>query len=142
MAEMAGGLGDGLISTAPEESLVERFEAGGGAGKPRYGQLTVCWAQDEASARRTAYTYWPNAGLKGELSQELPTPAYFAQTAKLGREDDVTQVIVCGPDPAKHIEKMQQYADAGYDHIYVHQVGPDQEGFFRFYAKEVLPKFQ
>jgi coenzyme F420-dependent glucose-6-phosphate dehydrogenase len=142
MAEVAGGLGDGLISTAPEESLVERFEAGGGAGKPRYGQLTVCWAQDEASARRTAYTYWPNAGLKGELSQELPTPAYFAQAAKLVREDDVTQVIVCGPDPAKHIEKIQQYADAGYDHIYVHQVGPDQEGFFRFYAKEVLPKFQ
>jgi G6PDH family F420-dependent oxidoreductase len=140
-AEAAGRIGDGFISTTSEKSLLEQFEGAGGKGKPRYGQLTVCWAPDEASARRTAYEYWPNAGLKGELSQELPTPAFFAQAASLVREDDVAQAIVCGPDPARHIEQIQQYADAGYDHVYVHQVGPDQEGFFRFYAREVLPKF-
>jgi G6PDH family F420-dependent oxidoreductase len=140
-AEAAGHLSDGLISTAPEESLIKRFEAGGGAGKPRYGQLTVCWAKDEASARRTAHTYWPTAGLKGELSQQLPTPAHFAQAARLVSEDDLARRIVCGPDPGKHIEQIQTYADAGYDHIYVHQVGPDQEGFLRFYAQEVLPTF-
>jgi coenzyme F420-dependent glucose-6-phosphate dehydrogenase len=139
-AETAGRLGDGLISTAPQESLPERFEAAGGAGKPCYGQLTVCWARDEASAQRTAHKYWPNAGLKGELSQELPTPAHFAQASQLVRADDVAQRIVCGPDPARHIEKIQEFAEAGYDHVYVHQVGPDQEGFFRFYSQEVLPK--
>jgi G6PDH family F420-dependent oxidoreductase len=142
-AEAAGRLGDGLISTSPQESIVENFEAAGGHGKPRYGQLTVCWAQDEASARHTAYTYWPNAGLKGgELSQELPTPAHFAQATQLVREDDVADVVVCGPDPAKHIKKIQAFAKAGYDHVYVHQVGSDQEGFFRFYQQEVLPKFR
>ena len=141
-AEAAGRLGDGLISTAPQESLSERFEAAGGAGKPRYGQLTVCWAKDEASAQRTAHTYWPNAGLKGELSQELPTPAHFAQASQLVREDDVAQRIVCGPDPARHIDKIQEFAEAGYDHVYVHQVGPDQEGFFHFYSQEVLPKLR
>jgi len=142
-AEAAGRLGDGLVSTSPEESIVKNFEAAGGTGKPRYGQLTVCWAQDEASARHTAYTYWPNAGLKGgELSQELPTPAHFAQATQMVREDDIADVIVCGPDPAKHIEKIRAFAKAGYDHVYVHQVGPDQEGFFRFYQQEVLPKFR
>jgi G6PDH family F420-dependent oxidoreductase len=142
-AEAAGRLSDGLISTAPEENIVKNFEAAGGNGKPRYGQLTVCWAQDEASARHTAYTYWPNAGLHGgELSQELPTPAHFAQATQTVREDDIADVIVCGPDPAKHIEKIQTFAKAGYDHVYVHQVGPDQEGFFRFYQQEVLPKFR
>jgi hypothetical protein len=58
------------------------------------------------------------------------------------REDDIADVIICGPDPAKHIEKIQAFAKAGYDHVYVHQVGPDQEGFFRFYQQEVLPKFR
>jgi coenzyme F420-dependent glucose-6-phosphate dehydrogenase len=140
-AEAAGDWGDGLISTAPEESLLKHFEAAGGAGKPRYGQCTVCWAADEASARRTAHKYWPNTALKGELSQELPTPAFFEQAAQLVREDDVAQRIVCGPDPAKHIAQIQEYANTGYDHVYVHQVGPDQEGFFRFYAQDVLPKF-
>lgn len=141
-AELAGRIGDGLIGTAPQKELVQQFEAAGGAGKPRYGQLTVCWAQDEATARRTAYEIWPNAGVKGELSQELPTPAHFEQAAGMVREDDIAQKIVCGPDPERHIQGIRQFIDAGYDHVYVHQVGPDQEGFFQFYAREVLPQLR
>lgn len=140
-AEAAGRIGEGLISTVSDEEIPTHFAAAGGAEKPRYCQMTVCWAQDEAAARHTAYEYWPNAGLKGTLSQELPLPEHFAQAVKVVREDDVAEVIVCGPDPAKHLEKLQQTAEAGYDHIYIHQVGPDQEGFFRFYHQEVLPKF-
>jgi G6PDH family F420-dependent oxidoreductase len=141
-AEMAGRLGDGLISTAPDEEIVSTFEDAGGAGKPHYGQLTVCWAKDEATARRTAYEIWPNAGLKGELSQELPTPAHFEQAAQMVSEDAIAEEIVCGPDPERHIAAIQKYIDAGYGHVYIHQVGPDQEGFFQFYAQHILPKFQ
>jgi hypothetical protein len=89
-----------------------------------------------------------------ELGYALSTPAskvncpkscpraYFAQAVPPVREDDVADLIVCGSDPAKHIEKIQAFAKAGYDHVYVYQVGPDQEGFFRFYKQEVLPKFR
>jgi coenzyme F420-dependent glucose-6-phosphate dehydrogenase len=139
-AEAAGRMADGLITTAPETDLLKRFEGGGGTGKPSYGQLTVCWAQDEASARRTAYEYWPTAAVRGELNQELPTPTHFEQVAKMVREEDVAQAIICGPDPERHIAGVKAFVDAGYDHVYVHQIGPDQEGFFRFYAREVLPK--
>jgi coenzyme F420-dependent glucose-6-phosphate dehydrogenase len=141
-AEAAGRIGDGLISTAPQAKLLQQFEEAGGAGKPRYGQVTVCWAQTEAEARRTAYEYWPNSGIKGELSQELPTPTHFEQATKLVSEDDVAQAIVCGPDPERHIAQIKQFIDAGFDHVYVHQVGPDQEGFFQFYQREVLPKLR
>ena len=55
------------------------------------------------------------------------------------REEDVAESIVCGPDRDRHIEKIRAFVDAGYDHVYVHQVGPDQVGFFRFYEEEVLP---
>ena len=61
---------------------------------------------------------------------------------QLVSEDQVSESIVCGPDPERHIELIKRFADAGYDHVYVHQVGPNQEGFFRFYEREVLPKFQ
>jgi coenzyme F420-dependent glucose-6-phosphate dehydrogenase len=141
-AEGAGRIADGLIATTPEADLLKRFEASGGSGKPSYGQLTVCWAQDEASARRIAREYWPTAASKGELTQELPTPAHFEQAAKMVREDDVAQVIICGPDPERHIAGVKEFIDAGFDHVYVHQIGPDQEGFFRFYAQEVLPKLR
>ena len=50
------------------------------------------------------------------------------------------QTIPLGPDPERHLDSIRQYVDAGYDHVYVHQIGPDQEGFFRFYEREVMPK--
>jgi G6PDH family F420-dependent oxidoreductase len=141
-AELAGRIGDGLISTSPEESVIEEFDAAGGTGKPRYGQVTVCWAADEAQARRTAYEIWPNAANQGELSQELPTPAHFEQVAKMVSEEQVAKSVVCGPDPERHIKAIREFADAGYDYVYIHQVGSDQEGFFRFYEQHVLPEFQ
>jgi G6PDH family F420-dependent oxidoreductase len=139
-AEVAGRIGDGLINVAPVEDIVERFQAAGGSAKPRYGQLTVCWAQDEAAARRMAYEHWPNSGVQGELSQELPGPAFFEQAAKMVREEDVAEKMPCGPDPERHIEHIKAFAEAGYDHVYIHQIGPDQEGFLRFYERHVLPK--
>ena len=141
-AEVAGQIGDGLIGTSPEAEVVQSFEKAGGARKPRYGQVTVCWAQDEAAARRTAYEIWPNAANEGELSQELPAPAHFEQVAKMVTEDQVAKTVICGPDPQHHIGAIRKYVDAGYDHVYVHQVGHDQEGFLRFYQQHVLPEFQ
>jgi coenzyme F420-dependent glucose-6-phosphate dehydrogenase len=141
-AEAAGRIGDGFITTAPEAELLQRFQAEGGSGKPAYGQLTVCWAEDEATARRIAHEYWPTAAVRGELTQELATPAHFEQAAKMVREEDVAQAIVCGPDAERHIAGVKEFVNAGYDHVYIHQIGPDQEGFFRFYERDVLPKLR
>lgn len=138
-AELAGRIGDGFISTAPKKDLVETFEKSGGSG-PRYGQLTVCFAADEADARKTALERWPNAAIPGQLGQELSLPEHFEQAAKTLTEDDVAESVVCGPDPAKHIEQIRSFADAGFDHVYVHQVGPRQNEFIDFYATEVIPK--
>ena len=140
-AKLAGRIGDGLINTAPDAEIRQTFEQAGGSGKPRYGQITVCWAASEAEAIRTAFEIWPNGGVKGELSQELPTPAHFEQAAQLVTDEMIAEEIVCGPDPQRHLEKINAYVDAGYDHVYVHQVGPDQEGFFRFYEREIMPNF-
>ena len=140
-ARDAAERGDGLITTSPDTSVVEAFNAAGGRGKPRLGQVTVCWAADEAGARRTAREWWASAAVPGELSQELPLPRHFEQATKLVREEDVAQAVVCGPDPDKHRQAIQQFLDAGIEHVYVHQVGPDQDGFFRFYRGEILPAF-
>jgi G6PDH family F420-dependent oxidoreductase len=141
-AEVAGRLGDGLISTSPEAEIIQAFQDAGGVDKPCYGQLTVCWAASEEEAIQTAHKWWPNSALPSPLSQELRTVAHFDQVAKEVTPEQVAKSMVCGPDATRHIEKIQEFADAGYDHVYIHQVGPDQEGFFKFYAKEILPQFQ
>lgn len=138
-AELAGQIGDGLVGVAPKSELIDQFEMGGGRGKPRYGQITVCWARSDEEARRIAHEWWPNAGVKGELSQELSLPRHFEQLAQTVREEDVAESVICGPDPERHIEQIKTFSQAGYDHIYFHQIGPDQEGFFRFYEREILP---
>lgn len=142
MAATAGQIGDGLISTAPDAEIVQAFQTTGDTARPCIGQLTVCWAPTVAEARETAYRIWPNAGLQGQLSQELRSVALFEQAAKTLSKEQVTKEIVCGPDAQAHLEKIQKYIDAGFDHVYIHQIGPDQEGFFRFYERAVLPKVQ
>jgi coenzyme F420-dependent glucose-6-phosphate dehydrogenase len=139
-AELAGRLGDALIAVAPESERVEQFEQAGGKGKPVYGQVTVCYAADEEEAKKTAYEIWPNAGLEGPLGQELAIPEHYEAAAQLLSEDDVAETVVCGPDPERHLEAIREYEQAGFTHVYVHQVGPDQESFLRFYADEILPK--
>jgi coenzyme F420-dependent glucose-6-phosphate dehydrogenase len=138
--KMAGRIGDGLIGTAPDHDMITMFEGAGGSGKPKYGQLHVCWAEDEERAKKTAYEWWPNTSIKGELSVEVPLPRHFMQAAEMLSPDDVAENVICGPDPERHLDSIREYAEAGFDHVYVHQVGPDQEGFFRFYEREVLPK--
>lgn len=60
--------------------------------------------------------------------------------AELVGEEEVAKSIVCGPDPERHLAAIREYVDAGYDHVYLHQVGPDQDGFFDFYERSVLPE--
>ena len=138
--KLAAEIGDGLVGTQPDKEMIQTFEKAGGSGKPKYGQFHVCWAEDEQEARRTAYEWWPNTSTPGELSVELPLPRHFEQAAEMLSEDDVAENVICGPDPERHLDRIREYVDAGFDHVYVHQVGPDQEGFFRFYQREVLPK--
>jgi coenzyme F420-dependent glucose-6-phosphate dehydrogenase len=140
-AGLAGLIGDGLISTSPNAKVVQAFdEMGSGRSRPHYGQMTVCVADNEAEARKTAHRLWPTAGLKGELTAELPLPAHFEQAAQLVTEATVADAVICGADPQRHLEQIQQYVDAGFDHVYVHQIGPDQEAFFRFYEREIIPR--
>jgi G6PDH family F420-dependent oxidoreductase len=139
-AELAGRIGDGFIGTDPDRELIRTFQSAGGEGKPRYGEVTVCWAKDEKSARRMARERWPTSAMESSLSWELPLPSHFEAVAALVTEDAVAESITCGPDPATHVEAIGKFARAGYDHVCVHQVGPDQEGFMKFYEREVLPQ--
>lgn len=139
-AKLAGRIGDGFINTAPDAEVIEIFEKEAGKKQlPKYGQLTVCWAESDKKAREIAHHYWANSGLPGTLPQDLPTPAHFEAAVKLVKEEDLAETIVCSSDPEKHLAAIQEYIDAGYDHVYIHQVGPDQEGFFDFYQEFILP---
>jgi G6PDH family F420-dependent oxidoreductase len=139
-AELAGRLGDAFINTAPDTVPIEKFEAAGGKGKPKYGQITMCWAKTEEEGRKTALEIWPNAALGGDLSYELPLPRHFEEATEGVTEEDIGDAIPCGPDVERYVGDFREYEQAGYTHIYFHQIGRDQEGFFRFFEQALKPR--
>jgi G6PDH family F420-dependent oxidoreductase len=138
-AELAGRIGDGLITTAPDEEVISAYGVAGGDG-PRYGKVTLCWAESEDEARETAYRWFANTGAPGELNTELALPRHYEQVAELLEPAGMADLLSCGPDPEPVIEQIRKYEEAGLDHLYLHQVGLDQEGFFRFWREELRPR--
>ena len=141
-ARLAGKLGHGLICTQPNRKTIKAFEDAGGSGKPRYGQIAVCWARNEEEARRTAMEIWPNAAISGQATNELPLPLHFEQLAKLVKQEDIGQSVICGPRPERHIEAIREFERAGFDHVFVHQIGYQQAEFTDFYRREIIPEFR
>ncbi|HEX2221756.1 MAG TPA: LLM class F420-dependent oxidoreductase, partial [Candidatus Limnocylindria bacterium] len=85
---------------------------------------------------------WPNAGVPGDLSQELALPKHFEQASQLVTPEMLAEQTPVGPDVARHVESVREFVDAGVDNVYIHQVGPDQEGFFRFFRDELRPALE
>jgi G6PDH family F420-dependent oxidoreductase len=137
-ARLAGEIGDGFCCTVPSGELVRTFRDAGGGDKPAQAGMKVCWADTEEKAVATARRLWPTEGLPG-VAQTLPTPRDFEAITQLVTEEMVGNTIVCGADPQRHLDRVGEYIDAGFDEIYVQQIGPDQEPFFEKWATEVLP---
>jgi G6PDH family F420-dependent oxidoreductase len=138
-AEVAARIGDGFITVTPDKEMLTTYRDHGGKGKSM-AAVKVCWDQDEERARKLAYDLWPTSALDGQLSQELPMTAHFEAAASIVTEEMVGEAIAHGPDPERHVKSISEYLNAGFDEVYVNQIGPDQAGFFEFMAKEVLPR--
>jgi G6PDH family F420-dependent oxidoreductase len=138
-AELAGRIGDALINVAPKEEILQQFEDGGGKDKPRYGQITVCYAKSRDEAKKTAFAAWPNALVEGSASQELPLPKDFEQLVEDRDPDELENTLTLGPDRDEYLDQIKEYQQAGYTHVYFHQVGRDQDEFLQFARDELLP---
>ena len=135
-AELAASIGDGLWISGAAEETVDVFREAGGKG-PVYSQLTLCWAETEKEAVATAHRLWAFSELPGTLNQDLPTMLHYEQAVKLVTPEMVAKSTPCGPDAAPILEAAQEAIAAGVDHLYLHQVGPDQEGFVEFWKSEL-----
>jgi G6PDH family F420-dependent oxidoreductase len=138
---LAARIADGYVSATPDAELLAQYRNEGGRG-PAQGGVRVCWGREKEAAVRLAHRLWPIAGLPGELNQVLPSPAHFEQAATLVTPDAIASSMACGPDVEEHIRALRSYVDAGYDEVYVAQVGPEQQEFFEAYARDVLPELR
>ena len=138
--DLASRVGDGYITMMPEADMVQRFREGGWGTKPVIGGTKVCYGTDRDEAVRTVHRMWFNEYLPGEMGQILPSPRHFEQLQPLVTEEMIAGQGVCGDDVDEHVAALTAFADAGFDTVYVNQIGPDQRGFFDFYRTKVLPQ--
>ena len=136
-AELAARIGDGYVGTSPDSELVSAYTSAGGTG-PKIAGSKVAFASDAEEGKRLVYELWPNMGLPGELAQILPTPAHFEQACELV-DESIGDSVPTGPEAKAYIESIGEYADAGYDELYIHNIGPHHEEFFKFFNEEVRP---
>jgi len=141
--DLAARIGDGYCTVGPDADSVDRFRSA--ARRPEVvvqGGLKVCYGPDEQTAKETVHRLWATEALPGELAQVLPTPAHFEQASQLVSVEAASEDVPCGPDLDAHVEAIRAYERAGFDEVYINQIGPEQESFFVAYAREVLPKFR
>ncbi len=141
-AELAGRIGDGFCTATPDADVVRAFRESGGGDRPVQGGLKVCWADSEQAGLDTAHRLWANELLPGQLAQTLPRPRDFADANTLVPRDAVGEQVTCGPDPERHLAAVQPYLEAGFDEVYVQQIGPDQDAFFEAWSGKVLPELR
>ena len=139
-AELAARAGDAMITTQANADLVEHYRSAGGKDRPCHVEISGCWASDERSARRTAREVWALAALPDPLFTELAAPSHFEAALSPIDEDAVARNVVCGPDPDAWVERIREAERAGHTHACIHQIGRDQEGFFRFWERELAPR--
>jgi G6PDH family F420-dependent oxidoreductase len=136
--KLAARIGDGWITVQPDTEGLATYRDAGGKGTTQ-GGVKICWAETEDEAAATAHRLWGFQGAGGQTSQDLPMWMGFEAIAELTSPEDMKKALPCGPDAQKAADAIQAYVDAGFDEVYVAQMGPDQEGGLRFLTDEVLP---
>jgi G6PDH family F420-dependent oxidoreductase len=137
-ASLAAEIGDGLIVSGTSQEAADTYVAEGGVG-PRLAELLVNADADERRALETIKHLWPNPGIPGELAAELPLPRHFEQAAAVVRAEELRGSATIGTDVGGYVDTLHELSRSGFTHAFLHQVGTEQERFFRFASEDLLP---
>ena len=137
---LAGEHADLMIATEPKPELGEMFDAAGGRGKPRIGQLGIAYDTDRDAAVARAHDQFRWFGLGWKVNAELPGPASFEAASQFVTPEDVAAQIPCGPDVRAVVDGVRPFAEAGFTDLALVQIGGGhQDAFLDWAPKELLP---
>lgn len=137
-ARLAGRKADGVMSTAPSREVANGYAAGGGTG-PRYAEVTLCCAANEDEALDTVHRYHRWSATGWPVQAELADTEGFAAASQHVSREVLAEKVPCGPDPERHLKAIETHLEAGYDHIVLTQVGPEQDYFLDLFERELAP---
>lgn len=138
---LAAEKADGIMATQPDKKFVAGFRKGGKKGSA-WGEVSLAYAASEAEGRKLAKERFAFSALGWSVNSELPSVESFEAATEYVREEDLAESVPAGPDPEVHLKAIRKFVDAGFDHVALLGIGPDQAGFIRFAEEELLPRLR
>jgi probable non-F420 flavinoid oxidoreductase len=144
-AAWVGGWADGLVTINQDHdtlrAVVDAFRGNGGEGKPLFLQVHLSWAADEEEALAVAHDQWSTNLFDTSVAMELELPEQFEAAARFVTPDDVRSAVLVSADLGRHTAWLAEYAELGFDRIYLHEVGQaeHQRPFIDAFGSKVIP---
>jgi alkanesulfonate monooxygenase SsuD/methylene tetrahydromethanopterin reductase-like flavin-dependent oxidoreductase (luciferase family) len=134
---------DGLITVnAPAEQLerlVAAYRGAGGRGKLHL-QVHLSWAGSDDEARSIAHEQWRSNVFPPPICWDLDTAEHFDLVSEDVSVERVAEVVNVSSDLGLHAKTIRDYAELGFEEIYLHHVGREQERFLDAFGERVLPE--
>jgi len=142
-AQIVGSWADGLITVSQRPELLRRvldaFDAGGGAGKPRYLQVHVSWADSDDEAVAIAHEQWRTNVFSPPVCWDLETTGHFDEVSRHVRPEDMHDCVLISSDPARLLDRLAELVGLGFDGVWIHHVGKQQDRFIDTFGEHVVP---
>jgi G6PDH family F420-dependent oxidoreductase len=137
---LAGAKADAMIGVEPESRLIDLYDAAGGRGKPKIGQIPVCFDPDREAAEARAHQLFRWFGGGWKVNAELPGTAAFEGATQFVTPEDVAAAVPCGDDVGAFVKAIRAFPDAGYTHVALVQIGGQHQSAFIDWAQtQLLP---
>jgi len=145
-AAWAAGWADGLITVAQDpiklRRVVDAFRDNGGGARPVYVQVHLSWAPTEQEALDIAFDQWRTNIFDPPLCWDLELVEHFDEAARYVRPEDVAAHVIVSSEPARHLERLVELVEIGFDGIWLHHVGSDQLPFIDVFGEHVVPELR
>ena len=125
--ELAGALADVMIAVEPRAELGQMFSRHGGEGKPRVGQIPVCFDPDRNAAADRAHRLFRWFGGGWKVNSELPGTSSFASASQHVRREDIAESIPCGDDVDAFVSAVRAFPEAGFTDVALIQIGGENQ---------------
>jgi G6PDH family F420-dependent oxidoreductase len=138
--QLAGAKADLMIAVEPKPELGEMFDAAGGHGKDRVGQVALAYDRDRDAAVKRAHEQFRWFGLGWKVNADLPNPESFDAATQFVTPEQVAEALGCGADVDEHVQKIKPFVDAGFTEVALVQIGAEhQDEFIAWAQRELLP---
>ncbi len=141
-AARVAGWADGLVTinqpVGTLRELLAAYRDAGGRGRTSL-QIHLSWAPTREEAERIAVDQWRSNVFAEPVNWDTATVEGFDVASEHVGPGVVQESVRISSDLGQHREWLAEYAELGFDDLYLHHVGQEQAGFIDAFAEEVLP---